>query len=152
LIGVTFTGQPLDCLGRRGRKGVAASTVFRAGERWSYRAPEGFERSRIVVGAVVEFADREPIVCCAVAGAPRRRPDGSLDTITIPFLPMTSNALIRSVIARDGLECLPVDFATAFQTWRDDPRGLTAFTVPFEGLLEHLIARQMEEIVGGGAG
>jgi hypothetical protein len=124
-----------------------ASEIFRAGERWSYRAPEGFERSRIVVGAVVEFADREPIVCCAVTGAPGRRPDGGLDTITIPFLPMTSNALIRSVIARDGTEKLPGDFATAFQTWRDDPRGLTAFTVPFEGLLEHLIARQMEEIV-----
>ena len=144
---MSFTGQPLDCLGRRGWKGVSASTLFRAGERWSYRAPEGFERSRIVVGAVVEFADREPIVCCAVTGAPGRRPDGSLDTITIPFLPMTSNALIHSVIARDGLEKLPGDFGTAFQTWRDDPRGLTAFTVPFEGLLEHLIARQMEEIV-----
>ena len=86
-------------------------------------------------------------MCCAVTGAPGRLPNGSLDTITIPFLPMTSDALTRSVVARDGLEKLPGDFATAFQTWRDDPRGLTAFTVPFEGLLEHLIARQMEEIV-----
>jgi hypothetical protein len=131
---------------------VSASTVFRAGERWIYRPPEGFERSRIVVGAVVEFADREPIVCCAVTGAQHRLPDGSFDTITIPFLPMTANALIRSVIASDGPGNVPTDFAAAFQTWRDDPRGLSAFTVPFEGVLERLIAQQMQQIVGGRAG
>jgi hypothetical protein len=42
--------------------------VFRAGERWIYRPPNSFEHSRIVVGAVVTFADGQPIVCCAVTG------------------------------------------------------------------------------------
>ena len=51
---------------------------FRAGERWCYRTPAGFEQSRMVIGAVVSFASSEPIVCCAVLGAPRMLPDGSI--------------------------------------------------------------------------
>ena len=127
---------------------MSASIVFRAGERWIYRPPDGFEHSRIVIGAIVTFPNRQPIVCCAVTGAPHRLPDGSLDAITIPFLPMVSEALIRTVIAPDGPEEPPEEFAPAFKTWQEDPRGLSAFTVPFEGLLERLIGRQMAEIVG----
>ena len=127
---------------------MSASTAFRAGQQWIYRPPAGYEHSRIVVGAVVDFADRESIVCCAVTAAPHRLPDGRLDTITIPFLPITSRALSRSVMAPDGSGALPADFVTAFRAWREDPRGLSAFTVPFEGLLERLIALQMAEIVG----
>lgn len=127
---------------------MSGSTEFRAGQQWVYRPPDGYEHSRIVVGAVVEFADREPIVCCAVTGAVRRLPDGRFETITIPFLPMTFSALKRSVVAPDGLGAVPQDFVSAYQGWRDDPRGLTAFTVPFDGLLERLIAHQMAEIVG----
>lgn len=121
---------------------------FTAGDRWTYRAPAGFERSRIIVGAVVTFAGREPIVCCAVPGAPRRCPDGSVETVTIPFLPMAASALAESVVARDGGADLPADFAPAFENWQSDPRGLSVFTVPFEGSLETLIAKQMANIVG----
>jgi hypothetical protein len=80
---------------------------------------------------------------------PHRLPDGSIDAITIPFLPMTSEALSRTVMAPDGPGELPAEFALAFKVWREDPRGLSAFTVPFEGLLERLIGQQMAEIVGG---
>ena len=121
---------------------------FSPGERWTYRAPAGFEQSRIIVGAVVTFAGREPIVCCAVPGTPRRRPDGSVEMATIPFLPIAASALAGSVIARDGEGDPPAEFAQAFESWQDDPRGLSVFTVPFEGTLETLIARQMAEIAG----
>jgi hypothetical protein len=127
---------------------MLAPDAFRAGERWVYRPPAAFAASRLVVGAVLTFEGREPIVCCAVTGAPRRLPDGSLDEVTIPFLPLTESALAASVVARDGESELPPQFAEAFRCWREDPRGLSAFTVPFEGPLDRLIARQMAEIVG----
>src|SRR5262245_48523973 len=120
---------------------------FRAGERWRYRAPAGFEHSRVLIGAVLSFEQRESLVACAVTDAPRLLPDGTLDAVTIPFLPMTAGALSATVIEPDGAEDLPPGFAPAFQDWQDDPRGLSAFTVVFEGRLDHLIARQMAAIV-----
>lgn len=127
---------------------MSISQGFTAGERWTYRAPEGFEHSRIVIGAVVTFAGREPIVCCAIPEAPRRLPDGRAESVTIPFLPMGATALAGTVVARDGHGELPEGFASAFESWQTDPRGLTVFTVPFEGSLDTLIARQMANIVG----
>lgn len=124
------------------------STGFRPGERWIYRAPAGFDASRMLIGAVLNFQTQEPIVCCAVTGAPRLLPDGRIDVVTIPFLPLTAGAVAASVVSRDGTGELPAGFASAFQTWREDDRGLAVFTVPFEGRLDHLIARQMADLVG----
>lgn len=119
-----------------------------AGQRWTYRAPEGFETSRIVVGAIVRFADSPAIVCCAVTGAPRKLPDGSIDTVTIPFLPMSETAFRASVLACEDEAGVEESFASAFEHWHGDGRGLSAFTVPFEGYLDRMIALQMAAIVG----
>ena len=127
---------------------AAPPSAFRAGERWRYRAPEGFEQSRILIGAVASFAGIEPIVCCAVLDAPRLLPDGRIDRITIPFLPLTAGAMRATVVAHDGEGALPEDFGRAFSQWHEDPRGLAAFTVAFDGRLDLLIARQMAEIAG----
>ena len=118
---------------------------FAAGEQWSYRAPEGFEGSRIIIGAIVTFAEREPIICCAVFGAPRRLADGRIEPVTIPFLPMLGSALAASVVAHDGEAELPASFPAAFENWQNDTRGMSVFTVPFEGRLDLLIARQMAQ-------
>lgn len=125
---------------------------FHAGECWSYRAPPGFEHSRLLIGAVFCFRQSEPLVACAVTHAPRLLPDGTLDAVTIPFLPMTCTALAETVVAPDGTGDVPPAFATAFQEWRDDPRGLVAFTVAFDGRLDRLIARQMASLVTKPAG
>ncbi len=119
-----------------------------AGQRWTYRTPAGFESSRIVIGAIAHFAGGRDIVCCAVSEAPRRRPDGTVELVTIPFLPMSEAAFRASVVALDGLSELPPDFAARLEEWSNDPRGLSAFTVPFEGHLDVMIAHQMEEIAG----
>lgn len=126
---------------------ATAPQTFTAGECWAYRAPKGFERSRIIVGAVVSSNENEQIVCCAVERAPRRLSDGRIETVTIPFLPMAQSALADSVEARDGHGDVPAGFQSAFDHWLNDPKGLTMFTVPFEGWLETLIARQMASIV-----
>lgn len=126
-------------------------TPFAAGQRWTYRAPAGFEASRIVIGAILAFADSPSIVCCAVTGAPRRLPDGGVDAVTIPFLPMTEAALRGTIIARDGDSGVDESFTMAFELWRDDERGLSAFSVPFEGFLDRMIALQMAAIIGAAA-
>jgi hypothetical protein len=128
--------------------GAGDRPQFKPGSQWSYRAPPGFEASRLVVGAVVTFPEQEQIVCCAVHGAPRRRPDGTIDAVTIPFLPLSLSALAETVVAPDGTGALPDGFAAALAEWQQDPRGLSAFTVPFEGLLDRMIALQMASIAG----
>jgi hypothetical protein len=125
-----------------------STRTFKAGESWTYNTPAGFETSRIVVGAVLSFEDREPIVCCAVTSAPRRNGDGSIEAVTVPFLPMTASALAATVQSEAGPATLPDAFAQALQDWVDDERGLSAFTVPFEGWLDHMIAHQMAAIAG----
>lgn len=122
-----------------------------AGQRWTYRTPAGFEESRILVGAVVSFADSEPVICCMVTGAPRRLPDATVDAVTIPFLPMSQDAFLSSVVAEDGSGEVDDVFRACIDGWLDDPRGMSAFTVPFEGYLDRMIATQMAAIVGQSA-
>jgi hypothetical protein len=118
-----------------------------AGQTWTYRAPRGFEGSRMIIGALVAFADSPTIVCCAVTGAPRRLPDGTVDTVTIPFLPINEPAFRDSVVSLDGITGIDSAFAGAFADWQSDARGLSAFTVPFDGYLDRLIAAQMAALV-----
>ena len=120
---------------------------FATGQRWTYRAPEGYEASRIVIGAILRFDGSESIICCCVTGAPRSHADGANVAVTIPFLPLTESAFAATVASFDGTEEPCTSFSEKLLEWSDDPRGLTTFTVPFEGLLDQLIARQMAEIV-----
>lgn len=102
----------------------------------------------MVIGAIVSFAGSPPIVCCSVFGAPRRLPDQTVDTVTIAFLPMSEEAFRATAVALEGDAAVEESFATAFREWQDDDRGLSAFTVPFEGFLDRMIALQMAAIVG----
>ena len=118
-----------------------------AGQCWAYRAPAGHDDSRIIIGAIVSFDGREPVICCSVTGAPSERPD-AVEAVTIPFLPITESAFRESVTGLDGTCELPETFTTELDGWRHDPRGLAFFTVPFEGSLDRMIALQMAAIIG----
>lgn len=133
--------RPIGAIGRGDMSHLAT------GQKWTYRVPAGFEGSRVVVGAILSFADRERIICCSVSGAPRRLPCGAVDLVTIPFLPMTERAFHATVECLDGTDDLPLGFAGALAEWSDDSRGLTTFTVPFEGFLDRMIAKQMAAII-----
>lgn len=123
---------------------------FAAGQSWRYPTHEGFEDSRILIGAVASFGSGQRVLCCAVTKAPERQPDGTIAGVEIAFLPMKEEALARTVTTRDEVSTaeLPGGFADALAAWRDDPRGLTCFTVPFEGFLDRMIAHQMAAIIG----
>jgi len=121
--------------------------AFSAGQSWTYRAPQGFEASTLVIGAIVTFDGGRAVVCASVFGAPRKTPDGKLEIVNIPFLPMTEAAFAASVVELQGSAEPAPSFAGKLQEWGEDPRGLTTFTVPFDGFLDRLIALQMAEIV-----
>lgn len=122
---------------------------FVAGQSWAYRAPEGFQSSRIVIGAIVRFEDRESIVCISVLDAPRAHNSPSGDTVTIPFVPLSEGAFAASVtaLAADE-EHVPDAFANQLQAWSVDDRGLAVFTVPFLGYLDQMMSMQMAAIAG----
>lgn len=122
--------------------------ALRAGQVWTYAAPEGFATSRILIGAILSFEDGERVVCCAVTGAPQKRPDGTLGCMTIPFLPMAEAAFTRTVADLEGHGLAPPEFVEAYTVWKTDPKGFSCFSVPFDGYLDRLIARQMADIVG----
>ncbi|MGE0767516.1 MAG: hypothetical protein AB7L90_13710 [Hyphomicrobiaceae bacterium] len=120
---------------------------FEAGQQWAYAAPAEFTDSRIVIGAIVEFDQGAVILCCSVTGASQRGADGASERVAIPFLPMSHEALARTVTHLDGVGVLPDTFVTELENWRNDPRGASYFTVPFEGSLERMIALQMAALV-----
>lgn len=126
--------------------------TFAAGQSWSYRAPDGFDSSRIIIGAAVTFSSGQRILCCSVTHAPRRLANGAMEMVTIPFLPLSEEALAATVVALDPAPAEPAEhFGQAFEAWRTDEQGLTNFTVPFDGFLDRMIARQMAAIVGESA-
>lgn len=124
---------------------------FAAGQQWTYRAPEGFESSRIIIGAVATCADNRHIICFSVLNAPRFDEDGNIERVTIPFVPMSEEAFAKTVVDPLGPADPPEAFSDALENWSNDPRGLTVFTVPFEGALDRMIALQMAAIVGDSA-
>jgi hypothetical protein len=131
-------------------QGPTAESPFAAGQRWIYRTAPGLEASRLVIGAVVTFNGGR-ILCCSITHAGRTRSDGTLEHVHIPFLPMTEPAVANTVIAFDGMGELPDTFADRLQEWSQDPRGMSTFTVPFDGFLDHLISQQVARIAGGQA-
>lgn len=133
---------------------VIAGHELKAGQSWSYGAPAGYEGSRLVIGAIATFEHHAPVVCVSVAGAPQVQPDGSLTTVSIPFVPLSADAFaatVETLGAADAHADLDPGFADALAAWSSDARGLTCFTVPFDGYLDRLIARQMAAIVGADA-
>lgn len=121
-----------------------SEAVIKAGQVWRGR---GDARSRIVVGAVIEIGGRAAVACCSVLGAVA---DGTAQGETVPFLPLSIEALVQSIegaaLAEDGE--VAEGFLDALAAWQADPRGLTVFNVPYEGSLDRLIALQMASIVG----
>lgn len=125
--------------------------TFAAGQRWTYHTPEGHHSSRIVIGAIVTFGSGQCVICCAVSEAPRRHADGSIETVTIPFLPLSESAFRDSVVALDGMSELPEDFGERLKAWSEDPKGLSTFTVTFDGFLDEMITHQIEQITAAHA-
>ena len=119
---------------------------FSTGQEWSYHAPNGSETSRIVIGAIATCDSGNHIICFSVLAAPPETDGGA--PVTIAFVPMTETAFAETVVEQTGMAEPPHEFSPALQAWSQDSRGFSVFTVPFEGFLNRMIARQMAAIVG----
>jgi hypothetical protein len=124
---------------------------LQAGQRWTYRVAQGYDASRLIIGAIVKFEAAPSIICCSVTEAPRSSESVGSGTVSIPFLPLSETAFRNTAVALDGMGEPPASFSDRLQEWSDDPNGLTVFMVPFDGHLDRLIAYQMAEIVKKGA-
>jgi hypothetical protein len=122
-----------------------------AGQRWTYRAPPGFEDTRLVIGAIVTFDSGRTVICCSVFNAPPDSPQSGIQAVNIPFLPLAEGAMRATIVAQDGTGEPCDSFSEKLQAWGSDPRGFTTFTVPFEGSLDKLIAQQMAAIMAQSA-
>lgn len=122
--------------------------TYAAGQVWTYKTPPGHETSRIVIGAIATCGDSRQVICFSVTQAPRTGPAGEIETVTIPFIPMSVAAFHETVGDLVGQDDPPDSFSQGLQAWSEDARGLSVFTVPFEGFLDRMIARQMAAIVG----
>lgn len=120
---------------------------FEAGQMWAYAAPPEIADSRIVIGALLAFENGAVIACCSVIGALQNGADGTPERTDIAFLPMSSDALAQTVTQLDGTGPPSDDFVHELERWRNDPRGASYFTVPFEGSLERMIALQMAALI-----
>jgi hypothetical protein len=116
---------------------------FAAGQCWRFRTPPGYETARLVIGAIVRFPGADDVACVSITAAPQRRRDGTTGPAPIVLLPMTLQALAATVTQADGTGSPVEGFAEAFERWHEDERGFGCFTVPFDGHLDLMIARQM---------
>lgn len=109
-----------------------------AGQCWTYRCPQSFEHSRLVVGAAVKLNDKTNVICCSVLRVPYRPHVAPEPSFTIPFLPMTEEAFRESAVwLVDDVE--PKNFYDSLHVWRSNRRSMTAFTKPFSGLLDQFV-------------
>ena len=132
-------------------------TGFSAGETWTTRRPAATATSLpqdgappyLVIGAILH-ADTTAtgIAACAVWNARAKSAEGAWAPSIVPFLPLSLAALARTVVERAEPLALPDGFLAHFEAWRADPKGLTVYTIPFEGSLDTLIAHQMAAIIG----
>ncbi len=117
-----------------------------SGQLWHYPAPEGFEDSRILIGAIEPYENGDDIVCIMVLNAPVPRRNGLISRATIPFLPFSKSAVEATVteLDEDGGE-IPNDFHQAHQAWKDAPDGMEFFQVPLPALLAELYQALQDE-------
>ncbi len=121
--------------------------MLAAGQRWRFQSLDSDVTLRLVIGAILGFEAAERVICVSMVAGDGTAPIPYARTRTIAFLPLCETAFRATVTEIDGMGEPAEGFAAEFEIWRSDPRGLTVFTVPFDGSVDRLIARQMEAIV-----
>jgi len=120
---------------------------LRAGQSWQFNTSHGFDDARAIIGAIVSPSSGPRIVCFAVTRAPTTLDDGSKSEAMISFIPMAEPAFLETVTTLDGMAAPPPEFSEELTAWQADDRGLTIFTVAFDGCLDRLLAHQAASLI-----
>lgn len=111
---------------------------YEPGQAWLYPTPEGFEDSRIIIGAIEPVQDSEPLICVTISNAPVPQPDGRIAKATIPFMPFTQTALDATILRMDKVSGVAEEFQAPYEAWCEDPEGKGFFNISFPALLAQL--------------
>ncbi len=122
-----------------------------AGQNWRFNASHGFDDARVIIGAIVSPSAGERIVCFSVTRAPTTLDDGTETDAMISFIPMAEPAFRATITTLDGAAVPPPEFSDELAHWQSDERGLTIFTVAFDGCLDRLLAHQAASLIGQSA-
>lgn len=126
---------------------MADAVQIAAGQCWQFDTSHGFDDARIIIGALVTPQQGERIICFTVTRAPTTLDGGIASDAMISFIPMTESAFRQTITEPDGSASPPPEFSDELQAWQSDERGLTIFTVPFDGCLDRLLARQAASVI-----
>ena len=111
-------------------------------QSWQFNTSHGFDDARVVIGAIVSPSRGDRIVCFSVTRAPTTLDNGIKSEAMISFIPMAEPAFCATITNLDGEATPPPEFSDELAAWQSDERGLTVFTVAFDGCLDRLLAHQ----------
>ncbi len=112
---------------------------YAVGQVWRFDAPKGFEDARLIIGAILTFAQHEPVICAAVTDAPMLDEKGKVKRMAIPFLPFSKSAFDQTVTSLEGQGEVPNFFHESYEKWKADKEGFGYLNVPFKGLLTSMV-------------
>lgn len=118
-----------------------------AGQCWQFNTSHGFEDARAIIGAIVSPSSGPRIICFTVTRAPTTLENGTKGEAMISFIPMAEPAFLETVTELEGTATPPPEFAEELAAWQSDARGLTIFTVAFDGCLDRLLAHQAASLI-----
>lgn len=119
------------------------------GQVWTYEAPEGFEDSRIIIGSMDDIPEHGEIVCISVTNAPiPQGASGAVDGSTLPFIPFSREAVVKTVLKMEGNSELHKDFADYYSSWRSETGGKDYFTTTLPIFFEMLVTGSNPNLAG----
>ncbi len=118
-----------------------------AGQSWQFNTSHGFDDARAIIGAIVSPSGGERIICFSVTRAPTTLDDGTETDAMISFIPMAETAFRATITNLEGTATPPPEFSDELAVWQSDVRGLTVFTVAFDGCLDRLLAHQAASLI-----
>lgn len=118
---------------------------YTTGQSWTWVSPEGFEQSRVVIGAIEQTAGGGEVVCVAITGLPVPAAQGEVQLTTISFVPFTREAIDASLKENEGEQPVPDAFTPALEQWRANPEGPLAVPVPLPNFLAEVYRSQSQQ-------
>ena len=102
--------------------------AFAAGQHWSYDTRAEDSGSTLIIGRVDELARHGTVVHISVIDLNLRGPNGAFGHV-VAHLPISAEALRKSVKQEVPPVPLPDDFAGGYDTWRGAKGGVYTITV-----------------------
>jgi len=115
---------------------------YEVGQRWSYRAPKGYENSYFTIGAIEEVPEVGDIICVTLVGVPApggEGKDGATPKQTIAFVPFARDAIDSSAVMHLGEGSSPPHFKALFADWKEQTDGEDFLPIPIPMFIDMIM-------------